>query len=154
VELLARLLGKILQLAGIRKAEIVLVAQDDMVQNANAQDPAGARKPLRTLAIFATGSGISRRMVVQENQRRRAVAHRRGKDLPGMHDRCAQTPYRYQDLADELIFRIEVQGNEMFAVGSKKLCPVAQEEIAAIGKTLPRPKRIGTQLFPQAERCA
>jgi hypothetical protein len=122
------------------------MSQNNMIQDANAQYFARPAQSLGAIEILPAGCGVTGWMIMEENEGCRTVAYRWREDLTRMHYGRAQAADRHQDLANQLVFRVEVQRHEIFSTCSKELGPVAQEKVPAIGETLSGPQRCRTHL--------
>ncbi len=122
-----------------------------MVQHTNAQYLSSPAQPLRAFPVVQAGSRVSGWMVMQENESGSAVPYCRGKNFPGMNDGCAETADRHQNLPDQLVLRIEMQGYEIFPAGAKKLCSITLKQVPAVGEALTWQQGCGAKLPPEQD---
>ena len=66
---IGRSLTSVCQAAGVGEGEVVRVAADDVIENADAEDDAGLVEPRSALAVLAARGWISAGMVVHEYDR-------------------------------------------------------------------------------------
>jgi phosphopantetheine adenylyltransferase len=52
--------------SGVGEAVVIGLSEDDMIKDADAEDLRGFDQAVCTVAVFARGSGISRRVIVVE----------------------------------------------------------------------------------------
>src|SRR5687767_12374393 len=97
-----------------------------MIMQRDVEKTPCLRQGARYLAVFAAGRGIARRMVVSDDDRRRGSGQRRLVDLARMYDRGVQRSDGDNELAHELVARVEAQGHEPFALA----VPELQREVA------------------------
>ncbi len=134
----------------VGEAEVVLMPENDVIEDSDSEDLAGPVEPLSALAVLPAWRRIAGGMIVQENESRTAVFHRRSKNFPGVDDRCAEATNGNEDIPDQLVFGIQMKGEEILSVGAEKSCSIALKEIPAVGEALTRAQGRGTE--PSAQR--
>jgi len=102
--------------SGVGKAVIIILAEDDVVENADAEDLRGFNQAVGAVAVFPRGSRISRRMVMQEHNGRRGVQQCCLEAFPWMNDRCRQAADTYGVVANGSVLRIKGNKDKMLAI--------------------------------------
>src|SRR5512145_1952090 len=77
------------------EAEEHAVPDDHVVEHGDPEEPSRAPEPEGHLPVLRAGRRIAARVVVEEDHRRRALAHRRGEHLPGVYEASVQDPHRH-----------------------------------------------------------
>jgi hypothetical protein len=113
ISLKAGLFG-LLKKSGIGKAVVVVKSKNYVIETANPENLSCLTEPLSAFPVLPAWSWVPRRMIMQKQNSGTAVSNCRGKYFPWMYHAGTQTPNGNQNLSDELIFGIEVQGYEVF----------------------------------------
>jgi hypothetical protein len=125
--------------SGVGEAEVVGFADYDVVKNADAEDFGRFDQPACAFAVFTRGSGISRGVVMNEDDRSRAGQNSGFPDLPLMHDRGGKASNADRMVADGSVFGIKcdrhkmlsIKRSEFFAKAVKKLSRVLEFRISS-----------------------
>jgi hypothetical protein len=103
-----------------------------MVKDSNPKNLSRMQESLRAIPVFPARSRIARRVVMKEDQGRAAITHGRCKYLTRVHNGCAQAADRYEHFAYQLVFGIQVQGEEMFSAGGEESSSVSMIKLPAV----------------------
>ncbi len=93
--------------AVVPKAEMVAVADDDMIEHLNADHLACLDQPPGEQNVFLARFGIAARVVVDKDDRRGRFADRGLKGIARMYDGGGKAADRNYLLADDLVLGIE-----------------------------------------------
>src|SRR5437016_6606449 len=96
-----------------------------MVQDIDADDPAGLNEAPGNGEVFFGRGRVAGRVVVGKDEGGGRDGDRRLVDLAGVDDRGVQTPDRNDLAPQDLIPRVEVEADEVLAVG----CPDVSAEV-------------------------
>src|SRR5512139_940666 len=91
---------------GVSETEVLRFAEDHVVKHADAEDLRGGSQPVGAFAVFARWRRIAGWMVVQENERRRAVQQSRLEAFTRMNDRGGKAPDADRMVADRPVFAV------------------------------------------------
>src|SRR5258705_7212942 len=107
------------------KRGVGVAADDDVVEDVDAEDPAGLDEPARDGKVFLRRRGIPGGMVMRQDQRGSRDGDRRLVNLARMDDRGVEAPDRDDFPPKNLVAGIEVEADEVLAVG----CPDVPAEV-------------------------
>ena len=93
--------------SGVGEAEILALAADDVIKHADTEDLPGLHKALRAFAVFTRRRGIPGDMIVQEDNRSRAVQQGSLEDLARMDQRGGQSADRDCVKSDQPVLAVE-----------------------------------------------
>ena len=95
------------------KAVVAVLGHDDVVDHGDPHQLARAHHPLRQLHVVAAGRGIARRMIMEQDERRRAGRGCGAEDLARMDDARVHGTDREQRRPDHPVLRVEQQDAEL-----------------------------------------
>lgn len=98
------------------KTEIPRLRHDHMVNDANSEQYAGRAESFRHRPVLGARTGISARVVVNQNERRSRASDRVSKDLSRMDEARGQRPDRNLDGRDESMTAVEEQNMKGLAL--------------------------------------
>src|SRR3990170_5056735 len=85
----------------------------DMVHHRNPHDSPRGAEPAGDFPVLRAGGGVSARMVVHEDDRRRALRDGDGEDLPGVDQAAVQDPHRDAHVAQYTVLDVQQNGHEL-----------------------------------------
>lgn len=91
-----------------------MIANDDMVQQFNADDRASFHEPLRDIDVFGRRRGISGWMIVRANNRCGRASDGFAEDFAGVDDGGVEAADKNGLPVHHLVFDVEEQTDEMF----------------------------------------
>ena len=118
--------------SGVGEAVIVGLAEDDVVEHADAEDFRCFDQAACALAVFSRGSWVSGRVVMHEHDRSRAVQQCCLETFPWMNNRGGQASNAYRVIADGSVLGINGYQEEMLAVERREFLPKAVEKLAGV----------------------
>ena len=118
--------------SGVGEAVVVRFAENDVVENADAEDLRGFDQAVCAVAIFPRGNWISGGMVMNENDRSRAGQNSGFPYLPLMNNRSGMASYTDCVVADGSVFGIKRNRDKMLSVKCCELLPKGVKKLAGI----------------------
>src|SRR3990172_6053458 len=70
------------------------LSENDVIENLDSHDPPRLAETPRQGQIFPRGSGVTRGMIMKQDEARRLKSHRLSKDFAGMHQATIEAPAR------------------------------------------------------------
>jgi hypothetical protein len=89
--------------------------QDDVIEDADAEDRAGPGEALRDLAVLRAGADHPGGVVMQQHQRGSSAAHAELEDLARVDERLVGGPDRDGGVGDRPMAGVEVDRDEVLA---------------------------------------
>src|SRR5690606_27309335 len=117
-------------MAQFLQADMGLVGDDDVVQKLDADQPARFGKASCHVDVLRTGRRVAARVVVRADDGGAVSLDGRAEHFPRMDDGRVQAADGQRFLADDPIFRVEEQDDEMFLRQKAQLVPHAFGRIA------------------------
>src|SRR5262249_22500966 len=96
------------------------LADDDVIQHADADQLAGAAESIGERGVLGRGRWIAARMVVDEHEGRRRQTDCRREDLAWMHERGGERSLRHAELGEKAVPAIEQQDEELLALALRQ----------------------------------
>src|SRR5262249_59981909 len=101
--------------ATLGETDVATAADDDVIVQAEIEQPRTLRQLPRESNVFPARRGIAARVVVQQDHRRRGFDDGRLEYLARMDQAGRQRPLRYHAIAQEAVLRVEQRDAEHLA---------------------------------------
>ena len=118
--------------SGVGEAEIIRLAEDDMVEHPDSEDLRRRRQPVGAFAVFPRWVRISRRMVVQEYDGSRILQNSGLENFPWVYDRGGEASHADRMVADRPVFAVERDHEKELTVEGGELLAECFEEFAGV----------------------
>jgi hypothetical protein len=93
--------------AGIGEAVVMALPEDYVVEHTDAEDLRSFNQPVGAIAVLMRGGRVTTRMIVDKDDRRRAVQQCGFEAFSWMNDRCRQASNADSVVADGPVLRIK-----------------------------------------------
>ena len=117
--------------AGVQEREVTLGADDDVVEDLDAEQIAGVAEAPGEGHVLGARLGMSRGVVVDEDHRRRRVTNERSKDARGLHRTRDEAAGREAQGAGGTVFGVEWDRDEVLDLFAREAGAQRGVDVAA-----------------------